>query len=39
MPKTRNRKHRKKFKKKAGTLQNFRGTKVALANLEQHGIT
>ena len=38
MPKTRNRKHRKKFKKKAGTLQNFRGTKVALANLEQREI-
>ena len=38
MPKTRNRKHRKKFKKKAGTLQSFRGTKVALANLEQREI-
>ena len=47
MPKTRNRKlgkhrnHRnysKKLKNKAGTLQSFRGTKVALANLEQRGI-
>ena len=38
MPKTRNRKHRKKFKNKAGTLQSFRGTKVALANLEQREI-
>ena len=38
MPKTRTRKHRKKFKKKAGTLQSFRGTKVALANLEQREI-
>ena len=50
MPKTRNRKHSKhskhskhgkhskKLKNKAGTLQSFRGTKVALANLEQRGI-
>ncbi len=50
MPKTRNSKHRKhrkhrnhrnhskKLKNKAGTLQSFRGTKVALANLEQRGI-
>ena len=44
MPKTRNRNHRnhrnhsKKLKNKAGTLQSFRGTKVALANLEQRGI-
>ena len=42
MRKTKNRKHRKhskKQKRKAGTLQSFRGTKVALANLEQRGIT
>ena len=42
MSKTKNRKHRKhskKQKRKAGTLQSFRGTKVALANLEQRGIT
>ena len=44
MSKTKNRKHRKhskhskKLKKKAGTLQSFRGTKVALANLEQREI-
>ena len=38
MPKTKNRKHRKKQKRKAGTLQSFRGTKVALANLEQREI-
>ena len=39
MRKTKNRKHSKKQKRKAGTLQSFRGTKVALANLEQRGIT
>ena len=44
MSKTKNRKHRKhrkhskKLKNKAGTLQSFRGTKVALANLEQREI-
>ena len=41
MRKTKNRKHRKhskKQKRKAGTLQSFRGTKVALANLEQREI-
>ena len=38
MPKTRNKKHRRKIKNKAGTLQSFRGTKVALMNLEQHKI-
>ena len=32
------RNHSKKLKNKAGTLQSFRGTKVALANLEQRGI-
>ena len=38
MPKTKKRKYRKNLKRKAGTLQNFRGTKVALANLEQREI-
>ena len=38
MRKTKNRKHSKKQKRKAGTLQSFRGTKVALANLEQREI-
>ena len=47
MSKTKNRKHRKhrkhrkyskKQKRKAGTLQSFRDTKIALANLEQREI-
>ena len=38
MPKTKKRKYRKNLKRKAGTLESFRGTKVALANLEQREI-
>ena len=39
MPKTKKRKYSKNLKRKAGTLQSFRGTRIALANLEQRGIT
>jgi len=38
MPKTKNRKYTKKIKRKAGSLQSFRGTRSAIGDLTRRGI-